>query len=454
MSTISMTVREKIFERLRTGAVPDVGLDAFAVGIDDVMREMNRQFELVTREAGGAKFLRGDYGCGKTFVSRLTVLRAMEYRSADPKSLGFVTSVVVVSPNDTRFHRFDEVYRKIVANLATPMCPRGALGDILDRWVGGIEEELMSGGLDPAAIDFDERVAARIGEKLDALTRGKAPEDFVRVLRAWFRLRQAGNFDDAGALLSWLAGSTHVPASATRAAGIKGHITSAVALNYLRGIVEIIRTAGHVGLVVVVDELETILRARRDVRALTMNGLRQLVDAAPDFPRLLWVFTGTPEFFDSQRGVRGLAPLDERIRFQAPGGFASLKQPQVQLRPFDRQRLIDVALKLRELYPSEYRTRLESVLDTPTIGRIVDAVSGALGGDVGIVPRQFLREFVGVMDRIDEFPAYNVAETYSFDVGAAELAPEDRVRLDGPQTLPDDDGGAYELVDLSKVADA
>ena len=39
----------------------------------------------------------------------------------------------------------------------------------------------------------------------------------------------------------------------------------------------------------------------------------------------------------------GLAPLDERIRFSAPGGFASLKQPQVQLRPFGRQRLIDVA---------------------------------------------------------------------------------------------------------------
>ena len=43
--------------------------------------------------------------------------------------------------------------------------------------VGGIEEELMSGGLDPAAIDFDERVAARIGEKLDALTRGQRLEE-------------------------------------------------------------------------------------------------------------------------------------------------------------------------------------------------------------------------------------------------------------------------------------
>lgn len=444
MSGVSIKVREQVFESLRSGRVPAAGLDTFAVGIDDVLREMDRQFKLIGDETGGVKFLRGDYGCGKTFVSRLTALRAMER--------GFVTSTVVVSPNDMRFHRFDEVYRKIVANLATPLCPKGALGDVLDRWVGGIEEELTSQGVDVAASDFDDRVAARIGDKLNALTRGKAPEDFVRVLRTWFRLRQEGSFDDAGALLSWLSGSTHVPASALRAAGVKGHITSGVALHYLRGVVEIIRTAGHEGLVIVIDELETILRARRDVRALTMNGLRQLVDAAPEFPRLLWIFTGTLEFFDSQRGVRGLAPLDERIRLQQQGGFVSLKQPQIVLRPFDRQRLVDVALKLRELYPAENQARLEAVLDVSVIGRMVDAVTSGLGGDVGIVPRMFLRELVGVLDLIDEQPTYDPRAQYSFHLNADLLAPEERFKLEGPPPMPDEDGGVYELVDLSRAA--
>lgn len=443
MAAVSEQVRQQIFESLRQGRVPGVGLDAFAVGIDDILREMQRQFDFVKQDQGSVKFLRGDYGCGKTFVSRLTALRAMEQ--------GFATSTLVVSPNDTRFHRFDEVYRKIVAGLSTPTCPRGALGDILDRWVGGIEAELEAEGVDVASADFDDRVSERIGKKLDALTRGRAPEDFVRVLRAWFQLRQEGNFTDAGALLSWLGGSDHVPAAVLRRAGVKGKITGTEALLYLRGIVEIIRTAGHAGLVVVVDELETILRARRDVRALTMNGLRQIVDAAPDFPRLLWVFTGTPEFFDSPRGVRGLAPLDERIGFKRQGGFASLKQPQLELRPFDVQRLVDVALRLRELYPAT--PRLESVLDPSTIRTIVDAVSSGLGGDVGIVPRQFLREFINVMDLVDERADYDPRHHYDFKA-ELDLTDAERFKINGAPPLPDEDGGGYELVDLSRLADA
>jgi len=443
MAAVSEQVRQQIFESLRHGRVPGVGLDAFAVGIDDILREMQRQFDMVRHDQGGVKFLRGDYGCGKTFVSRLASLRAMEQ--------GFATSTLVVSPNDTRFHRFDEVYRKIVAGLSTPTCPRGALGDILDRWVGGIEGELEAEGVDLAAPDFDDRVSERIGKKLDALTRGRAPEDFVRVLRAWFQLRQEGNFTDAGALLSWLGGSDHVPAPVLRKAGVKGKITGTEALLYLRGIVEIIRTAGHAGLVVVVDELETILRARRDVRALTMNGLRQIVDAAPDFPRLLWVFTGTPEFFDSPRGVRGLAPLDERIGFKRQGGFASLKQPQLELRPFDAQRLVDVALRLRELYPAT--PRLESVLDPSTIRTIVDAVSSGLGGDVGIVPRQFLREFINVMDLVDERADYDPRSHYDFKA-ELDLTDAERFKLNGAPPLPDEDGGGYEFVDLSRLAEA
>ena len=54
----------------------------------------------------------------------------------DAQARGFATSFVVVSDNDLRFHRFDDVYRKVMTELGTASCPRGALGDILDRWIG------------------------------------------------------------------------------------------------------------------------------------------------------------------------------------------------------------------------------------------------------------------------------------------------------------------------------
>jgi hypothetical protein len=116
-----------IFNQLRGGYVPERGLDALAVGVEKPRDELARQLDLVKDGSGGVRFLRGGYGCGKTFMARLAI--------ADAQARGFVTSFVVVSDNDLRFHRFDEVYRKVVTELATATCPRGALGDILDRWI-------------------------------------------------------------------------------------------------------------------------------------------------------------------------------------------------------------------------------------------------------------------------------------------------------------------------------
>jgi hypothetical protein len=64
----------------------------------------------------------------------------------DAQARGFATSFVVVSDNDLKFHRFDDVYRKVLTELGTASCPRGALGDILDRWIGRVEESLIAGG--------------------------------------------------------------------------------------------------------------------------------------------------------------------------------------------------------------------------------------------------------------------------------------------------------------------
>lgn len=60
----------------------------------------------------------------------------------DAQAQGFATSFVVVSDNDLHFQRSDDVYRKVVTELSTKTCPRGALGDPRDpvvdvRWRPG-----------------------------------------------------------------------------------------------------------------------------------------------------------------------------------------------------------------------------------------------------------------------------------------------------------------------------
>jgi hypothetical protein len=396
-----------IFERLRSGVVPERGLDAFAVGIERQRAELGRVLDLAQAGEGVFKFLRGGYGCGKTFMSRLAVL--------DAQARGFATSFVVVSDNDLHFHRFDELYRKIVQELGTSSCPRGALADIVDRWIAKVENALVAAGADEAAPGFDAQVQKRIGEEIASLTGGKAPEDFARVLREIFALKQAGKGADAGALLSWLSGSGNVAAAQKKSAGIKGDITSAEALDYLHGLLEIVKAAGYKGLVIVIDEAETILRMRQDVRGKSLNGIRQICDAADRYHGLLWVFTGTPDFFDTKRGVAGLQPLHDRIRFLSQPGYVSLRQAQLELKPFDASRLKEVALKLREIYPASDPPGLEARVTPEFIERLVREVTKGFGGDVGIVPRQFLRQLVNVFDLTVEFPEYDPEKQFKFE---------------------------------------
>jgi hypothetical protein len=414
-----------IFNQLRGGYVPERGLDALAVGVEKPRDELARQLDLVKDGSGGVRFLRGGYGCGKTFMARLAI--------ADAQARGFVTSFVVVSDNDLRFHRFDEVYRKVVTELATATCPRGALGDILDRWIGRIEDGLVALGADPDAEGFDARVRGKLQEELATLTGGKAPADFVRVVQTIFDLKQAGELADAAALISWLSGSGNVAAGVKKRAGIKGDLGSTDALAYLRGILEISKAAGYAGMLIVIDEAETILRmVMADSRHKSLNGIRQICDAAGEYPGLLWLFTGTPEFFDTRRGVAGLAPLHDRIGFRTQGGFTNLRQPQLELRPFDAPRLQSVARRLRDLYPMPNRERVMSRVSDAFIDRLVAKVTEGFGGDVGVVPRQFLRQLVDVMDLVDLEEDYDPEKAYGFTAGPlVALSPEEQAARDG-----------------------
>jgi hypothetical protein len=388
--------REHIFQSLRTGAVPERGLDAFAVGIEKQRAEVSRLLDLVAQGEGVSKFLRGGYGCGKTFMSRLTL--------RDAQARNFATSFVVVSDNDFHLHKFDDLYRRVVQQLGTSSCPVGALGDIVDRWIARVENALVAGGADEDAADFDQKVQKRIEEEIVSRTGGKAPEDLGRVLREIFKLKQAEQASEAGALLSWLSGSENVAASAKKAAGIKGEITSQTAMAYLQGILEIVKAAGYQGLVIVVDEVETILRMRADVRGKSLNAVRQLLDAAADYKGLLWVFTGTPELYDTKRGVAGLQPLHDRISFRSEGGLVTMRQPQLELRPFDSDRLKDVGLRLRQLYPAGDPNIVAQKVTPERIEAMVKEVTAGFAGDVGVVPRQFLRRLVNLFDTVAENP--------------------------------------------------
>jgi hypothetical protein len=167
MTMLSQRDTEHVFESLRKGLVPERGISAFAVGIDKQRGEMQRQLELAANGEGTIKFLRGGYGCGKTFMARLALLDAQQKGFA-PASWWSPTTTCASTASRTSTARS---WR----SSAPRRCPRGALGDILDRWIGASKRP-HRGRRGRGRARLRREGAQRLNDDLVAsLTGGKAP---------------------------------------------------------------------------------------------------------------------------------------------------------------------------------------------------------------------------------------------------------------------------------------
>jgi hypothetical protein len=412
---ISPQRRNELVDALRRGTVPQRSLDVLAVGLDRFESAIDE--ELARVKAGGANFkaIRGEYGSGKTFFLRWLQERA--------KRLGFVTSEVQVSETETPLHRLETVYRRLIERLSTADVASGAFRSIVDLWFYTLETDLEAEG---NSGDLEGRLDVLMERRLAAVSR-QSPL-FATTLRAYRRALHAGDNETAEALLAWLGGQPNVSAQAKRAAGIKGDIDHFGALSFLQGLLTVVRDSGQAGIVLVLDEVETLQRVRSDARDKSLNALRQLVDEVDSgrFPGLYIAITGTPAFFDGPQGMQRLPPLSQRLHTDFTGDlrFDNPRAPQVRLVGFDLPALSSLGRKVRDIYVEgrPARDRILRMADDAYVEDLVQAVAGQLGGKVGVAPRVFLRKLIGdVLDRIDQFEEFDPRQHYKLTLRNEEL---------------------------------
>jgi len=417
--------RREIIDALRRGTVPRHSLDAFAVGLEPFQDALEAELDAVRGGSGVFKAVRGEYGSGKTFFSRWLQERA--------KRGNFATAEVQISETETPLHRLETVYRRVIERLATAAVPEGALRSILDAWFFALEEDVLAEGevdeSDAAALL--ERTAALMERRLAEINR-RAPS-FATALRAYRRAAGESEAGLAEGVLAWLSGEPNVGAAAKRYAGLKGEIDHFGALSFVQGLLVILRDAGFSGLLLVLDEVETLQRVRSDVREKSLNALRQLIDEIDSgrFPGLYLLITGTPAFFEGPQGVQRLAPLAQRLHvdFSTAPRFDNPRAIQLRLANFDQARLEEVGRRVRDLYVEGRANaeRLRQRADDAYIADLARAVTGELGGKVGIAPRVFLKKLVAdVLDRIDEHPDFDPRRDYALTVAETELTEVER----------------------------
>jgi hypothetical protein len=419
---VSPLKRREIIDALRMGAVPRRGLELFAVGLERFAKAIDEELTAVATGRGRFKAVRGEYGTGKTFFSRWLEHRAREQ--------GFATTLVQISETDTPLYRMETVYRRAVQALQTSEWSDGAFRSLVDRWFYNLEDAILGSGT--VDVQDGEAVARAVGDLLEQrLAKVSATQpQFAAALRRAHTARVLGEHAVGEGLIAWLMGQPNVGAAAKRAADLKGELDDRGAAGFFRGLLEVLRQTGRKGLVLVLDEVETIQRVRADSREKSLNALRQLVDdiSADAYPGLYVLITGTPQFFDGPQGVQRSAPLAQGLHteFGKDPRFDSARAPQIRLLPFDVERMMEVGRRVRELYPTEQSERLAAKISDEVIETLARGVAGKLGGKVGIAPRIFLKRLVDLCDRVDEHADFEPRTHYQLVVDGSELTEEER----------------------------
>ncbi len=409
-----------IVNALRSGLVPSQGLEQFATGLEPLVEAVNQELDFVSGGRGLSKWLRGEYGAGKTFAAR--------YLCAKARQRKFATSEVQISINDTPLHHLEAVYRRLIERLETAADGPNAFQAIVEGWLYQVGDEVTRlRGISENDPGFADATEQRLEDKLADLS--KRNPAYAQVLRAYHRATHEGDFATAQGLLAWLAGQPHTDRSVLKAAGTKDKVDGQASLTFLAGLLQLLRQSGYGGLVVVLDEVETVQRMNAQTREKSLNALRQLMDmlAKEELPGLYLVVTGTRDFFEGYKGLKALAPLYQRVQvnFGEDGRFDNLRAPQVRLLPFTDERLLTVGTRIRNLYPAKNADRVAKRIDDRFLRALVAQVTAGFGGKVSLAPRLFLRELIDVMDRVDIHEDYDPGTHYRLELEDGKLTAEE-----------------------------
>ncbi len=408
MSQVSHRRRREILDALRVGTVPANGLDQLAVGLEKFDSGVTQ--DLGTLAHGGSVFkaVRGDYGSGKTFFSRWIGDRALK--------MGYAVAEVQINESDTPLYKLDSVYRRAIESLRVASVQPSALRKLLDAWLYTVQDEA-----DEQGIGVDTLIDRRLAAVSD-----KAPI-FPLAIRAYRKMVENEDRTGADAMVAWIGGQPNVAAAIKRQANIRGDLTNELAPSFFRGLLAVLKDAGHPGLILVLDEVETVQRMRSDTRMKALNTLRQFIDEVHkgEYPGLYLLVTGTPALFEGRQGIRLLQPLAERLHtdFSSDPRFDNVRAPQLRLTAFDLEKLVELGTRVRELYASgaDNQDRVRLVATDVFIKQLATAVAGRLGAQVGTAPRIFLRKLVDVLDKVDQFEAFDPMSDYELRISDSEL---------------------------------
>jgi hypothetical protein len=299
-------------------------LREISVGKDFTMDFWREKYlaEYLARGGSKIKFLTGRPGSGKTHF--------LEMLASEAGSMGYIP--VCLSAREIWLHDFKEIYTAILRQVQLPerlqRCSRAVI-----RQLGYSPEEI------PENISFVDYLSGQ--GQLDPLTKREIRQQLEKLFLANPLIDN--NFALACALLTggilghpileetgrkllmlWLEGNREAQLSSLRRLGLSpSKITKYNARHMLRSLVEVCCLAGYKGLVVSIDNMETLVNAdstetiryTRLKREDAYESIRELIDEIDTLKHILFVFSFDRSLIDDDlRGLKSYQALWMRIQ--------------------------------------------------------------------------------------------------------------------------------------------
>jgi hypothetical protein len=421
---IEKVAARDVINALRQGVVPENHLDLLAVGQENARDHLVDLLEEIQTGKSAFKFIRGLYGAGKTFLCSWLRQYALDNE--------YAVSLINIGP-DQPLSDLPVFFSGIINGLRTPekrdSC---ALADVLESWLLSVHQKTARiEGLKAFDHSTREKLMPLVEERIESELAAISTIDpcFPPALRAFYHARLSGDQVIASNTVAWLSGSHSIPTKVLNEIGVRGYLEANQVFSRMRALQEIIGGSRFKGLLLMVDELELIRKfPHTRQREQALETLRLLIDETGKnaFPGCLLIFTGTDRFFDDERaGLKSYKALDNRVSI--PDGFngmVSIKQPVIFLESLNRERLLSVVGKVRDIHGTAYGWKSREVVPDDFLEKLVQEWTGFGDENLSKLPRPILRKLINILDLCEENPGINLDGFFGIPLDMGTVAKE------------------------------
>jgi hypothetical protein len=386
-----------IIEELRKGSVPVEYVPIFTVGRQKWLSYIEDDLENYIAE-GGAKvrFISGDYGDGKTHFMSVIRHLAMEK--------GFAVSFIVLT-RDVPIHKFETVYQSIVRQLQGNFDGVG-IRDLLTAWLDALSPEFKSAKAKAATekctalaeelreipdmdINFANALAALVNNRFAPMAEGEDEDS-----------RKA----DREILMHWFDGGK-VTKRELKPFQIYEYLTKANARQLINSLILFLRRFGHQGLILLMDEMETVVAMSASVRNAAYENVRLFIDNSETAQYLHIFFSIIPDVLVSEKGFKSYDALWSRVRsIGASMGDAKRLNYRgvlvdIHQTPLQTQELVELGRCLLALHGIAYRWSPQEMITDKVIE---DICAGQKKMGVISEVRLFIKQLIGVLDLAEQ----------------------------------------------------